>query len=427
MNSNQSKLVGWVRRSYTPFAVAIANTFLLFLLVNLVLAAFFFARDAADRTSPGPKIVSSVYFKPDGSPLNNGKRHPYQLEWFDYGAYDNAKPEYASAVLDDFFILANRGFIYQPWVEFSEPPFKGKLVNIDVDQQGHPVRRTVNPSNDAQLRTIRIFTFGGSTTFGYNVSDEHTWPTYLSKILNDRADAEHLGIHIEVTNYGHGYYNYSQETTLLINLLRNKNAPDQVIFMDGLNWPYPQDVARFTDTVMEKFRNLQFRPEISRWDTLNWVPIVRLANVIRRRLVPSTKVNPETGATEQQFLNDVVVDRVVDRFDQNTRIAAQVCEIYSVTPLFFTQPNASYNYSLDLYRMQVPQEFLDRRKDTIPFYDRLQHRKDAIYLGDLFKSFGHRKAILDEVHYNPAFGEYLALRVAEYVDLKELSRRAHGS
>jgi hypothetical protein len=186
------------------------NTLSAFVVINLFLAVTFYILDVVTPRKVVAceevvaRIVSepSALFNADGSPINNGKRSCYQLRWFDFNAYEGIEPIYAGEVLDDFYELNRLGFIYQPWVQFSEPPFQGKHVNVDLDERGFPTRRTINPSNVTHLPVIRIFTLGGSTTFGYNVSDEHTWPSYLAKILNDRALAQHLGVYVEVVNYG---------------------------------------------------------------------------------------------------------------------------------------------------------------------------------------------------------------------------------
>src|SRR5262249_21285002 len=158
---------------------------------------------------PRPIRHDGKLFNVDGSPADNGKRSEYELQWFDYKSYENISEQYAGEVLDDFYDLSRLGFIYQPWVQFSEPPFEGKRVHVDRDIRGFPVRRTVNPGNHSNAPVVNIFVFGGSTTFGYHVSDEHTWTSYLSQILNETS-----GVNVQVTNYGHGYFNPSQEAAL---------------------------------------------------------------------------------------------------------------------------------------------------------------------------------------------------------------------
>src|SRR5262249_29714696 len=102
---------------------------------------------------------------------------------------------------------------------------------------------------------INIFVFGGSTTFGYHVSDEHTWPSYLSQILNETSE-----VNIKVTNYGRGYFNPSQEAILLADLLKSGHRPSLAIFMDGVNPPHSIDGPSYTEEVAESYKKSHFPP-----------------------------------------------------------------------------------------------------------------------------------------------------------------------
>jgi hypothetical protein len=406
-----------VLRIYSSAAVILVNSLVLFVLVNLVLAAVFFVRDLGSRSTAQntAPATSDSAFNPDGSPVDNGKRTPGQLEWFDFNAYEGIKPEYASAVLDDFYELSKLGFIHQPWVDFSEPFFESALVNIDRDERGFPNRRTINPPNDSKLPVVRILALGGSTTFGYGVSDEHTWPSYLSRILNERARSDGLAVHIEVVNYGRGYYNSSQETVLLTQLLKSGHRPHWVVFMDGLNWIYPYEATHFTDVIEKSFKEIQFGSNASGWERLSWIPVVRLATAIQRRIVRApagAEVVNETDFAPPYSL-------IANRFEQNRKIAIKTCEIYSVKPLFVIQPNAINNYPVELYRLPLPEAFLTRRRQTQVLYPMLRAQQGTMFLGDLFEAWGKkRKAIVDDVHYSPSFNEFLAQHVAVGIDLK---------
>jgi hypothetical protein len=210
---------------------------------------------------------------------------------------------------------------------------------------------------------------------------------------------------------------------LLIDLLKSGQRPNLVVFMDGVNWPYAEEESEFTDTIERRFRNIQFGSDTSVWDELRWVPVIRLASAINRRLALSDTKDHDGHGSELAG-DDLPYDLIINRFEQNSRIATQVGAIYSATPLFFTQPNAIHNYNFELYRPKLPDSFQARRVQTKKFYNLMRGRKDAIYLGDLFESWGHeRKAIVDDVHYSPGFNEFLASHVAANIPLQALTVR----
>ncbi len=70
----------------------------------------------------------------------------------------------------------DRKFDYEQFTEHAENSgYKNKFVNV-TPQLG---RKTISPENCKR----NIFFYGGSTTFGYNVKDDQTIPSYLGKTL----------------------------------------------------------------------------------------------------------------------------------------------------------------------------------------------------------------------------------------------------
>jgi lysophospholipase L1-like esterase len=415
------------KSTYRNTAIILINTVVFVVALNVFLYAAFFIRDVLGRqggqgtlkqpskpTQRGPD--DGRLFNSDGSPASTRKRTDYQLEWFDYNAYSEGKipGEYVSNVLDDFYEHSLHGFKFQPWVHFSEPEFDGKLFHIDLDARGFPIRRTRNPKTEG-LPVANVFVLGGSTSLGYNVSDEHTWPSYLSAILNSQAK----GIHIEVTNYGHEYFNPSQEAILLADLLKSGHRPSIVLFMHGVNEPTPTDVPVFTKQVSEGFRAAQFPPSYA--DRFQWIPVMRLANHLRRRFSGTATTS---DILEPPVHTDRHVATAINGFQQSRDIAKAIAGVYGVPTLFFLQPNALYNYDLSLYRLTAPQSFLDYRRFMIAVYSKLKADPGYIDLSALFDQWGRRKAVVDDVHYSPAFNQFLAERVAKWIDVGSLQLRS---
>lgn len=407
-----NNIIGRIKKFYWATAIVVLTSMVLLAIINVLLFGVFYIKDKAVAVD-GPKRPKDnrTLFNSDGSPADNGKRSEYELTSFDYGAYGNIPEEYAADVLDDFYSLSRLGFIYQPWVAFSEPPFAGKRVHVDRDIRGFPIRRTINPGNQSNGPVINLFVFGGSTTFGYFVSDEHTWSSYLSQILNKNSS-----VSVRVTNYGHSYFNPSQEAFLFADLLKSGHRPSLAVFMDGINPPRAIDVPTFSEELAEGYRRLQFPPSYS--EQFAWIPIVRLESFIARRLFGKV-----TADATLEVDTKTHIKTAVNGFRQDRDITKAVATLYGVPTLFFLQPNSVYNYDAHLFRSGPWKEFEKDRALMTDIYEQLKNDPAYIDLSGLFADYGNRKAVLDDCHYSPSFSEFLAKRVAEFINTDRLERR----
>ena len=412
-----------LRSVYLATAVLVLNTIVFLLIVNAVLYGAFYVRDSMAHsgepkkpTPPQRPPDNGKLFNSDGSPAQSGKRNNYQLDWIDYGAYEGMSQTAASEVLDDFYEHGRLGFAFQPWVQFSEPEFSGKFLHIDDDAHGFPIRRTVNPKGE-RTPVAQVFVLGGSTTLGVHVSDEQTWPSYLSAILNKKAS----GKRIQIVNYGHEFFNPSQEAVLLADLLKSGHRPSLVIFMDGVNEPTPTDVPHWTNDLRQAFHATQFPPSFA--ERMSWIPMFRLVDFFQRRwrgAEPTVRTVPDPPTHTEKHIHTAI-----NGFRQSRDISRAIAGLYDVPTLFFLQPNAFYNYDLKLYRLTtIPEWFLEYRRFMKPVYDQLKSDRAYIDLSGMLDEWGHRKAMIDDVHYSPAFNQFLAERVSQSIDVQALQPRS---
>jgi|GEM_PF-2114014 len=112
--------------------------------------------------------------------------------------------------------------MWTPYVYWRTSPYDGE--HITVNEQG--LRYTIPPEGDPE---IQIFTFGGSTMWGYGARDEHTIP---SELVREMATQ---GTIAEVTNYGENGYMSQQDVILFQTLLLQGEIPDVAIFYWGYN------------------------------------------------------------------------------------------------------------------------------------------------------------------------------------------------
>jgi hypothetical protein len=118
---------------------------------------------------------------------------------------------------------------WEPYVYWRRQAYSGR--QIQIDERG--LRRTWRPPATSPFQAtaappLRIFCFGGSTTWGTGVRDEHTIPSELGRFL---AAA---GVPAEVTNFGESGYVTTQEVIALLRQLQQGNVPDLAVFYFGM-------------------------------------------------------------------------------------------------------------------------------------------------------------------------------------------------
>ena len=115
---------------------------------------------------------------------------------------------------------------YEVLAGFKEAPFRGRFVNVDRSGFRRSEPQEGWPPDPAKLN---IFVFGGSTVFGYGVSDRETLASALQAELRSHREAS--GRH----NFGRASYFSTQELMLYYWLLTSGHVPALAIFVDGLN------------------------------------------------------------------------------------------------------------------------------------------------------------------------------------------------
>jgi hypothetical protein len=107
---------------------------------------------------------------------------------------------------------------YVPFLEWRRKAFRGEAVNID--ENGRRIHRAPGPGDRGVVRF-----FGGSTTWGTGVDDDHTIPALFNALHPDWT----------VVNHGESGYFSRQELESLINTVHLGEPVDLVVFYDGYN------------------------------------------------------------------------------------------------------------------------------------------------------------------------------------------------
>jgi lysophospholipase L1-like esterase len=118
------------------------------------------------------------------------------------------------------------GYRLRPGGTFPAGP--NAVIHINAQGFRGPALALSKPTG-----TYRVLTLGGSTTFGWAVDEEATYPSRLEERLRQRCIPA-LGDRIEVVNGGVPGYQSSQ-TALRFEADWVRYAPDMVLLMEGLN------------------------------------------------------------------------------------------------------------------------------------------------------------------------------------------------
>ncbi|HYV98270.1 MAG TPA: hypothetical protein VE967_12495 [Gemmatimonadaceae bacterium] len=380
---------------YRGIAYGTLNTVVLLIALNVALGTIFYVRDRRDTAArkADPRLIS------------------YRDKYADLDAYTKMSREQATAMLDEQDAKGSIGLQYEPWTQFREPTFAGRFLNTD----SNGFRRSRAP----QARSgapVRVFVFGGSTTFGYGVSDEHTIPSYLQAALEEK----HPNTPFAVRNLGQGYYFSSQEATLFNELVRRGDIPHVAVFIDGgndaANLGLMKDEPHFSDDAHAMW-DQRTHPAPAP-PAPSWIPMVRLAHALRNRgggpngstALPSAAfVRPDDSTSEGARRR---ADYVISHYLHNTRMIDAACAEYRIVCRFVWQPHVAYKYDRSLHKTfpfpgEIPKYYAE-------LWGTMEQRKDPhfLYLGDMFATT-KKKVYVDDVHYNETTNEQIARRIAD--------------
>lgn len=298
---------------------------------------------------------------------------------------------------------------FEPYTQFRERPTQGKWVNIHAagfrlgsEPLPWPVKRTADD--------FIVFVFGGSTTFGYGLSDRETIPAQLGRHLSEQA-----GRAVKVYNFGRGSYYSTQERILFERLLVAGNVPDLAVFIDGLNdFYYHEDVPEF-----RKFFAKVMQPERSKdaWThILGKLPVVRLSNRLAELRNPAGVIDP---ANEPPSDDPLTLDTVIARYSDTQKIIRAVASPFAVKTLFVWQPVPHYRYNQEFHPFAASgygkhtyslhgyprmQSLLSRQPPSPDFLD-LSHIQETL----------QQPLYVDLVHYNALLCDTIAGQIADHL------------
>jgi len=325
------------------------------------------------------------------------------LTWPIYSEYNAKKHSYIKEQKDllnlseqDLVILHNETwrnydkFRFIPFLGHSETDRIGKLVNF-TESDGRKVNRP-------QSCDKNIYMYGGSTTFGYNVTDNQTIANYLQ---------EFVGKDLCVFNHGRAYFYSKQENNLFINHVENRKKIDFAIFLDGYNERCGG--YEYAKHLNNSFSLLTERPYLmwkkSSRNFLHTLPIVQFAN----SLVGSGRwINDGNNNILKIDSCDEKVG-LDDLFETRLSLRNSFCEINGINCHSFLQPMAGASGIQSEKLLSKDKKIVWKKK-----YQLLLNSKGHIDLkyvlnDDTILSY------VDGAHYSPASNKKIALELYKFI------------
>lgn len=336
-----------------------------------------------------------------------GINHPYSSA-FDPASYFFTDEDHAYQVGLEHDRLAQEGhWQVHPWTGLTLRPFRGRFLNIDV----HGFRYTSPPSEaHADMPSLRIWAFGGSTMFGWGLADAYTLPSQLQRVLQEKIRDRQ----VYVSNFGIPWYYSSHELALLVDHLRVQEAPDIVLFLDGLNevqylkatnnqLPLLYPLTLTWEAQVAKFT----QPDKQPWITLNpSFPPNRIARQLGLQ-VPYEDIVWQGGRYAQiQTVGDTIEENLeiaLKHYKQNQRMIVAISDEYNITPYLFLQPLPSW------------------RNDAVynKFRNQLVATSDTPYFYDITDTFDDvepdAKLLVDMTHYSDLATFILAQHISNII------------
>ncbi|MHB2019506.1 MAG: hypothetical protein ACYCW6_21365 [Candidatus Xenobia bacterium] len=415
--------MGNFQQRYNNAAVGCLNTFVLFVVLNVVIGYSFTLRH---KIAQAAAVVKT---NPIGRPRTSPLRTPWQLQFVDATGYEGIPEKDVDGMLDEVTTLGQHGFIYQPWVESSPPLFTGKYFNM-LDGGGYefPYRKSVLDDSikpDPSWPQVDVYTFGGSTMWGDDVADGWTVASYLWDELQKKAMAQH--VRIQMYNYGRPLYFSTQEVLLFDRLLRADHHPKIAIFLDGLNDTilnmHMMDQPGWTG----KIASLVAAEQVGRKGTglrdYQWIPMVRLAYTMRHMFdKPEESKNLAAAPLQAGPGVDERAAFVLSRYAHNVDLARYLGTRYGCKTCFYWQPVPVVGFNPAWIR-QLPL-FTDQENQVYARCYEMQRRHPTpgvVNLSAVYAAYGADKhrAYIDDVHYSPPFAHFLATRMAQDIQIPQ--------
>jgi len=366
------------RSSGRNFLYAVITLVFVLLLVEVILSVFFYHQHGNEKLAiveAGKKLKGILKGQPGSVNVENQK-----LVRPDSSAATNKK------IAEE--INQSNKFQYEPWIEFRNIDYSGQFVNVS-----NAVRKSLPDAyyNSVSRDTIDIYFFGGSTTFGFNLSDQETIPSqFVKEYQHQHANGKSIRVH----NFGTPTYYSFQELLLFTNLIFKGDRPDVVVFLDGVNDFWFAKASYYNQSYFSYI----------------------LRQVFSQDLLTTGKFNFKDTA-DRMFKDPTDIplqkynDTLIAHYLSNIRNAKMMADMIGAKSYFFCQPVPFYKYP---NQQKDPICFKDQHTRYDYIYPIMEKSADSasnfFFLGNMLE---HESGypFVDGLHYSPSFSKKIVLQM----------------
>lgn len=302
----------------------------------------------------------------------------------------------APADVDDLLkATATMRYRFAPWVGMRERPVTSRFVNVNA----HGIRSNGRPLGSISEIRDAIWFFGGSTTFGYGVTDEESIPAQLEKAIGH-----------PVMNFGVAAFFSAQENLQLVQFLRFGYRPSKVVFLDGINEAC--DVVDYEAKVDPRFEQLL---DLYRWDPKEIAkPVLYAASKLGDRV--KTFMGIDRGAPDDDELTCASPEGPRTLRTVHGQMLAErevLCRLYALECTTFVQPFPGMHGRHD-DPQSLPERTRSLYRDKFELLEESFRSAGAIFVTDaLDHHLAH--AYLDSAHYSSAANKLIAHAIAGHM------------
>ena len=195
-----------LRSAYRATALIVLNALILLALLELAMSVAV----SVARREPARGWIATITGRP-----NDVIAHYRELSYYTAQPWSERYWDEHGAALAQ---------AYRPYVVWRSPAFAGELLNIDGEG------RRATPGAPCAPGSYEVWTFGGSSMWGWGAPDWGTIPAYLKEALESRRAAD-----VCVVNLAENAFVSTQALVQLLLELQRGGRPELVLFYDGVN------------------------------------------------------------------------------------------------------------------------------------------------------------------------------------------------